>query len=171
MPEGMSMSWIKKITVPPLKSEGWGIFVIDSEGFFSVVSDYGNYAFLWTHPGKPFEQFLMGLSKDYLAGKLSQSGGGPAGRTEFKGEETLRRVKECLLTCRRKEAISRKDARDEWDLLKANNNFCHKDDFEEWLKETSLDWPWDFASYGYPSEIEAFCDRLYPRFVEALSCT
>jgi hypothetical protein len=42
-----------------------------------VVSDYGNFAFAWRNFGDvKFEDFLMKIGEDYLAGKIRLSVGG-----------------------------------------------------------------------------------------------
>jgi hypothetical protein len=54
------------------KTDGWAIVVIDDEiGFFSVVSDWGNYAYLWSAPGCEFRKFLIGCDHHYVWTKIN----------------------------------------------------------------------------------------------------
>lgn len=62
---------LKYYKLPSIKGEGWAHISLNTEtGFFATVSDWGNYAYIWTAPGGEFRAFLMGLQPDYLYGKL-----------------------------------------------------------------------------------------------------
>lgn len=55
--------------VPSHRHQGWGIFLLTSDGMLAVVSDYGNYAFRWSAFGEgDFRHFVMKL----LAADLAQ---------------------------------------------------------------------------------------------------
>lgn len=48
--------------------------LLSDDGFIGVVSDYGNFAFAWRNFGtEKFEDFLLKISTDYLAGKIRLS--------------------------------------------------------------------------------------------------
>src|ERR1700729_2369572 len=71
--EGVTM--LRKYTLHSVDNEGWAVVVIDTkDGYFSTVSDYGNYSFQWNAigEGNEFRKFLIGLQPDYLHGKLMQ---------------------------------------------------------------------------------------------------
>jgi hypothetical protein len=150
-----------KYIVPSVDGlEGWGIFVLDSTGYFSAVTDYGNYAFLWTHHGfEDFREFLMGLDKDYLCSKL--------GKRSYDGDLTLDNIKDQILQLRRDGTFTKEKAREEWDLLEYNN-LENEVEFSNWLGETSIDEAWELARSSYGPDMEAFVTRLYPRFVKEL---
>jgi len=153
---------LRRYKVPSQNCEGWGIFVIGSDGYFSVVSDYGNYAYLWTHHGhEDFRTFLVGLAKDddYLASKISR-------KDVLQGKQTAKCIKETVLQVRRTGNKSREWARDEWDLADSLDDDSIS--YADWYQETKLEDAWDYATYDYPSEARAFCKKLYPRFVELL---
>lgn len=60
--------------LPSVKHEGWAEVVIGDNGFFAVVSDYGNYAFRWNDWGdKSFLDFFCGLEAEYVQRKLDPS--------------------------------------------------------------------------------------------------
>ncbi len=47
--------------------------VLTSDGMFASVTDYGNFSFSWRAYGpKTFKKFLIGLSVDYFANKMTQ---------------------------------------------------------------------------------------------------
>lgn len=50
----------------------WAIVIIDTSiGYFSTVSDWGNYAYLWSAPGCEFRKFITQLNPDYFWGKIT----------------------------------------------------------------------------------------------------
>src|SRR4051812_17884112 len=84
----MALEWIERYDVTSVKHEGWAVVVVDSKGFLGVFSDYGNYAYHWTHFGDDFKKFLAGLDWDYLYGKLMQL----RDARVYDGEATLQKV-------------------------------------------------------------------------------
>ena len=46
--------------------------VLTSDGMFSAVTDWGNFAYAWRHTGMDsFTNFLIGLNVDYFANKMA----------------------------------------------------------------------------------------------------
>lgn len=66
------------------KADGsWALIVVDeARKCFFVNSDFGAWAYFWSHPGRPFKEFLASISKDYLVNKLSR------GKREWDEEAT-----------------------------------------------------------------------------------
>ncbi|SFH21672.1 hypothetical protein SAMN05660649_04288 [Desulfotomaculum arcticum] len=166
------MSDIKfwRYSLPPIDSiEGWGIFLLDSTGMFAAVTDYGNYAFKWTHHGcKDFREFFIdikhGSDNEYYIKKLFQGQ-----EKEFDGENTIKSIKEHILYYRRDGSYSKEFAREEWDLIKEyEHNFISVIDFTRWHDETKIDEAHEFACYDYPSDIKAFGQKLLPRLADVL---
>jgi hypothetical protein len=62
---------LRRYALPSVKGEGWAIIVIGSDGYFSTVSDWGNYSYIWTHPGCEFRKFLVGVDAYYFRGKIT----------------------------------------------------------------------------------------------------
>jgi hypothetical protein len=91
---------IKRYELKPEKPLGdWAIVVVDFDrGFFAAVGDRGNYAYLWTDPGGPFRDFLIGLADDphYLHGKLMS---GRPNREVYDGEATVKAIREAITEC------------------------------------------------------------------------
>lgn len=144
--------------------EGWAHIIISNKGYFSAVSDYGNYAFYWSHHGmKDFRQFLVRIHKswDYVASKL--------GSQEYSGEKTYNRVKEHILQERRAQRLSREEARREFShLVEDCDHLDSPRDFERWYMETKIEEAWEFYSEAYPASLQAFCKKTLKRLSEIL---
>ena len=150
--------------------EGWAIIVIDTAiGYFSTVSDYGNYAYIWGTPGMEFRKFLLGLNTDYLRGKLLH--GRRAETQVFDGDATKAAIKQHLDEADASErecgGICWKWSAVEHDLL-ADRSFEDKSDFESWQSETRIDEPWTFGVWKPDPQATAFCEKVMPRFKKLL---
>lgn len=161
-----------------VKGEGWAWIVVSSSGYFSAVSDFGNYAFFWTHHGcKDFRQFLYNAHKswDYFCSKLSY---GPGNKNkEYDGTGTYERIKEHILEYRkmgghpdRKRFLrgwDRETAREEWDLLHED---CEKveteGDWDHWMRRTNIQDAWEFRHERWPGGLERFCKETLKRLTE-----
>lgn len=145
---------------------GWGIFLLDSTGMFSCVTDYGNYAYKWTHHGMDdFREFFISDSFDYYVNKLYRCNGG---RLEFQPDETVKNIKQSILRSRYDDYMSGDTARNEWDLLDSvdwdmGEIACH-----EWLQQSDLCDAHELFIYDYPADAKALRDRLLPRFSELI---
>lgn len=57
---------------PSVNGEAWGTFILRSDGYFSAVTDFGNYAHRWYHHGRDdFREFVLGVGPDYVVSKLT----------------------------------------------------------------------------------------------------
>jgi hypothetical protein len=152
--------------IPSKDCNGWGKFIIDSTGYFSCVSDYGNYAFQWTAHGEDdFREFLVSLDNDYLMGKLA------GGRTEFDAGLTRQLIREHIFERRKTYDINKLAARNLWDRV---SKLEDKESFKEFFEDDApnegvefSDW-WEMFHYGHPHDLQLFCKHLWPRFKEAL---
>ena len=155
--------------IPSDKHGNWGKFIIDSTGYFSCVTDYGNYAFQWTaHGDDDFREFLVSLNTDYLLGKLS------SGKTVFDERGTRQIIKERIVSMRKdgKYGLDATEARYLYDKV---DDCSTEHDFEEFFREAKdpdgddffRDW-WEMFSQCYDYDLQGFAERLWPRFVEAL---
>ena len=142
--------------------EGWGIIVIDTSiGFFATVSDWGNYSFLWTHPGCEFRKFLCDLEVDYLRSKLLH---GREKDQVFLGDATVAAIRLRL------EEIKELDPLLYGSELEALDDRLpmERGEFEAWQSETVLPDPWSFGVWGHDAQCTAFCERVMPRFKRML---
>jgi hypothetical protein len=152
---------LKEYYLPSIKCEGWGKFVIDDTGYFSVVSDYGNYAYQWTAFGDDFKGFLSHLDADYLMGKLAGR------RAWFDHEATTLALGNEIVRQRKERMIEHDDARDMWDALEGHYG---EQDVIAFMQENwkVFDECGDMLQYDHTPQMRAFARQLYPRFVAEL---
>lgn len=134
--------------------------VMTSDGYFSTVSDYGNYAFWWHAFEGDFRAFFAQCDDGYVLGKLAK-------RDYYDGEATRTRIREHILEYRRDGWLSKDRAREEWDLL----NRCgvdSREDFARWYDETKFDDAAEFAKYDHEPDARMFAERVLPVLREAL---
>lgn len=142
--------------------EGWGIFLLDSTGMFSCVTDYGNYAFKWTHHGmSDFREFFVSDSFDYYIKKLYLNNGG---QLEFQSEETIENIKKNIIHSRLNDYMSEETARREWDLLDSIDWDMGEIAKHDWYIQTDLCDAHEYFIYDYPANVKALRDNLLPRF-------
>jgi hypothetical protein len=147
-----------RYTLSSISGEGWGIFLLTGDAFFATVSDYGNYAFQWRAIGPDdFRVFLSQVGSDYLLSKLSP------GRT-YDGSLTEQAVR-CLIRSHLEETrIDEDDEKRELALLRKHSNLENEHNFHEWSEETALEHePGELYETSHPSDVEAFCAKLFPR--------
>lgn len=160
-----------------VKGEGWAWIVVSSTGYFSAVSDLGNYAFFWTHHGcQDFRQFLYNAHKswDYFASKLSY---GPGNKhKEYDGTATYEMVKNHILEYRRMggspnrlrflNGWDKEKAREEWDLLEECEKLATEGDWDHWMRNTKISDAWEYRCERWPGGLERFCKETLKRLTE-----
>lgn len=157
--DGVSEARLRRYDLPGKNYEGWGIFVIADDGFFSCVTDFGNYAFAWRSFGPCFRSFLCDIETPYLASKLHE------GPKVFYAEATRSRVRKLIHELLEEGALTQEQADEERDGL----GWDHECEFYEWATNgTTLEDVTECATYGFPGQLVGFCDRLWPRFRERL---
>ena len=157
--------------IPSSLNQGWGKFVIDESGYFSCVSDYGNYAFQWPNAGgnTDFREFLCSLSADYLSGKLGN------GERQFKASSTEAKIRQRILEIRRSNkphdefgfGLDKEQAREAYDDLE---NCSSEYEFTKFIEEhwTAFSDNSEILTYGESWDMKNFCEKLYPLFVQEL---
>jgi len=145
---------------------GWAIAILDSRGYFSTVSDFGNYAFQWRNFGpKDFREFFEHLRPDYLLRKIATC-------EVYDGAETLRRVKGHILQERRGQLSSesgergdwtREAARSEWDLAVTSGMETNEFEFWRWSESTCIEDPSQFHEHKPHGDATGFVERTLPR--------
>lgn len=152
-----------RYVVPSNKFGEWGIFLLDSTGYFSVVSDFGNYAYLWTHHGcADFREFLVGLEKDYLCSKLGTKG-------TLDEKKTLQLIGEALDQAEEDGSIPEEEMVEERMILEElDSSDGVEAGFRDWSESTRLNPPWEYLCYSYPPDLLGFAEKVWPRFVELL---
>ncbi len=138
---------------------GWGIFLLDSSGFFATVSDFGNYAYHWNaHGREDFREFLCELDDDYLCSKLKP-------QKVLYERESVQAIREHLRQSAEDGSFTEDEACEEQELLE---ELEHSDDFQEWQKNTRISLPSELLVYGYSHDVRGFAKQVYPRFVQLL---
>lgn len=151
----MDMCW-RYVVHDPKDRSCWAIALLTEDGIFSVISDFGNYAFKWSHTGcKDFREFFVGLEPGYVQGKLGQGF-----KKEFQTEKTCQVIREQILQRRKEGELTKERAKNEMDLVKSLRNEL---DYYEWTQTTSLRHDHDWAVYDHPSDIQNFCKRVLPK--------
>lgn len=154
--------------IPSIKGEGWGIFTLDSTGGFSCVTDYGNYAFRWTHHGMDdFRKFFDRNSYSYILNKLHLG----SGKTkEIDIAATTENIKKHILEYRRDKSMDEDFARSEWDhVINCEEQYDHPQAFfSAWYDGTELDDAPEFSIEDYCPDDKALRDILLPRLTEVI---
>jgi hypothetical protein len=135
--------------------------VISDDGYFSTVSDYGNYVYFWGSAGVCFRSFLAQLDASYLLGKLSP-------KMEYDAPGTLKEIKSHILSERKFGWMDREKARKEWDLLAEHNDLRDPEDFSSWVRDTEFSDAWEMGCERHAPQASAFAERVWPIFAVAL---
>lgn len=162
----MSDVKLYRYVLPSVKGEGWAVVVMGSDGYFSTVSDYGNYAYWWSHHGMDdFRKFVVRCHGDYVRSKLDCS-------TVLDLERTERALKHAICEARRSApGVERKrpgrgldkwEAREAWDRAGSVSNELELND---WFNEYAryLDDYYDLVYYKPAPQITNFVEKLLPR--------
>lgn len=67
----MSDVTLRRYVLKSSKESGWAILVIGSDGYFSAVSDHGNFSYIWSAPGMEFRRFLTRCDPCYFRSKIT----------------------------------------------------------------------------------------------------
>jgi len=141
-------------TIPSAKGEGWAYVMIREDGFFATVSDYGNYAYIWSSTGtKDVREFFLAMRRDwdYFAKKLK-----PELRTNT--EQSFTALREWLtenLSPTDLEAalmLVEEHESDDWDGL------MRDDEFREFCEE-----PWEHSVKELCPDVVAYATKIMPK--------
>jgi hypothetical protein len=162
MATGNGSTTLRKYDLRTASGEWLGRVVIVDDGYFSAITQYGNYAYGWPNHGeRDFRTFLCSLEPDYLCGKLSRA-------DEYDGRATARAVKSKIVGLRRDGYLTKMEARAEWTRLDVHGDLYSREDFGAWLRETPIEDAHAYAVVRYPLNVTAFAERLWPVLREAL---
>lgn len=155
---------IWRYSIPPIdRIEGWGIFLLDSTGMFAAVTDYGNYAFKWSHHGSnDFREFIIKAHKSYgyILEKLASK--------VYSGKKTINHIKRHILEHRWERFYNKEFARKEWELIRDIEDMDNVIGFKEWYDRTHIDDASEFYGEDWTPCAWAFATKLIPRLVEVL---
>ncbi len=143
--------------------EGWAHIFITDSGMFSAVSDWGNYANWWSHPGtKDFREFFLSAERDweYFARKL---------RPEkiLDEEASFKNIKGEILRQRRTKDLTKEQAENAWAALSYHDSWAAYLESSECTD--AFDEAWDFSVQRLHQDVVSFCKRVLPRLAETVA--
>lgn len=160
--------WRYRVPGDPKGGDTGGIVVICSDGYFSTVSDYGNYSFFWGSAGPCFRTFLLRCteSPDYFINKLHH------GDKVLDTEAAVKAAKTYILRARRDRDIKSYEAREAIDELEFVDSLSA---MEHWHNNWYTKLPYDSyeITHGlfpmrYPSDVVQFVTKIMPRLAEMI---
>lgn len=137
-------------------------------GELMIHSSYGTFAHHWGHAGEEFRKFLIGLSKDYLLGKLVPQ----KDLYEYDNVGSLRALRQHILEHRHQGYFTKKWARKVWDASCDLDSFLTSREFiaaceaDEDLRK--LNEPWDFCRTKQCTRYDHFWNEIWVPFVNQL---
>lgn len=145
-----------RFSEPNRNGEGWWIAFIDEAGCFSVLSDFGDYAYRW--PSSPESLGAPNLVRaavrfdgGYVLQKLADN-------DWFDAEATEKAVKQALVS---------RDDREVAEVVRIGNEFdLHTAVHDYDLHQEAMDG--ELARYDYPPQAREFIKQIWPRIVEQL---
>lgn len=136
----------------------WARFWVTSDGCVSIMSDWGNWGYWWTHPGCELREFLCRIDDDYLLRKLCSGR-----RDELNEARSERSIKEHILEYRRRGWYESDFARREWDLVR-QSSFSNEVEAHQWYLETEIQDAYELLRYEPSRQCQAFIEHCWPLF-------
>ena len=147
-------------------------------GEIQIHSSFGSWGHSWSSCAVPFKRFLMGAEFDYVFTKFMGTK-----LDRFDGEASAREVLKWIIEDRRRNGMSKAEAREAWDAFDDVRSMaeCGEHDFGTAMMDVarSLDWRhpmhdnfadprgWPRAT-KYDVQAQGFWRQLWPLFIEAL---
>ena len=159
---------LRRYKLPSVNHEGWALVVLGSDGFFSAVSDYGNYAYIWGAPGCEFRRFLISCDSHYFWSKIVW---GRESRV-FDEEQTTKNVSRRLWEMMGEGKIDK--PQEEEALERLDRAFGGCDDphhaLAEWADDLGFEFDYIEGIYATKPEPQSwdFATKILPRLKEAL---
>lgn len=143
--------------------EGWAYIVIREDGFFATVSDFGDYAYLWSHHGcDDARKFFIRDNWEYIARKLKPE-------EHIHAEKSFNAVFRDIIEDRRDGRLSKEAARERWEHVKY---YTGDDDWEGFIRDDAthgyFDEPWCFAVAELDPMVVRFAKETMPRLAELI---
>jgi len=159
---------LRKYKVDSIKGEGYAYIVIDTDtGFFAAVSDHGNYACRWSHPGKEFRAFLVGIRPDYLFDKLMM---GRSDKWTYDSEAARASIREAIdkLEDPEEKVFEEKLLKGEDPESGLSFDLDEEAGFDDWMELTRLEEAGRHFVQVPEAQCTQFCTVIFPRFQELL---
>lgn len=146
---------------PNINKSSWAIFVFCQDGYFSAITDWGNFSYFWrAHEKADFREFLSKAGTDYMAEKLTN------GAMEFSEEKTIASMRELFKELVDQGEMSASKCR----RLNAELDdvpFSSHEEFSDWCDEHDLQ-AHDYARMDHVSEYYHLKEHVLPRLKEFL---
>ena len=154
--------WVYRLTAP-----NWQQAVLTSDGMFSVISDYGNYAHGWVNwSSSDFRSFFCQLREDYLLRKISVP------QNKYQPEKTRVDLRRAIFMAYKRGCLDREELREVLGLL-YEADLDHAEGIEEFFQEQVGDRDmddllrceaWDVICYGseHDGDAVSYCKLLLP---------
>lgn len=145
--------------------EGWAYIIIREDGFFSTVSDYGNYAYLWSSTGcDDVRKFFLRSARDwdYFARKLCP-------KEELDIEATVKNLREGV------KELMKDGSREEFEARQVKHlidDLEGDDDWEGFVREGLVvrffETPWEYTVRRLNRDVEAYAKKIFPKLVKLI---
>lgn len=162
-------TWRYVLPSLPKGEDSWSIVFVDSTGCVAVLSDYGDWCYRWVtkHCGfDDFRKFLVQADWGYVAMKLG------LGREDalrvYDGEATRKNIRRRIREARRDGSLSKKQARDEWELAGSDIEDNGLVGFHEWYQHTKFSDAYECAVYRMSHGLHHWVTVSFPRLKEVL---
>jgi hypothetical protein len=145
--------------------DGYAMIVLGDNGYFSAISDYGSYAYFWPYHGmKDFREFFAKRDEDwsYMLGKLCPK------PWPYDGAESVKTIKERILTARRQRYWDRVRARMEWERVTDCNVEESIIAFHDWYLSTTMEDAAECCEHSAPPQAVHFCKVTLARFSKVI---
>lgn len=110
----ITKSTVEVYKIRNAKNSAWADITIDGHeksGRLSISSDYGDWAYYWSHCGSSFKDFLCNLDIGYVSGKFGTD-------RYFNFDATIKSWKRQVIDERRAEYLKPSEARELFDEIK-----------------------------------------------------
>jgi hypothetical protein len=152
----------------------WGHIAIIQTGPESVDvvinSDYGSYAYFWTHCGKDPKKFLCKIDMHYAMNKFTNGK-----MYEPDPDKYSDQIKRTIINLRRDGDLNEQDARDAWDELLEIVEEYHKGDilfhklvYSDWFEKVFKDYDGLPNAKRIKSEVSGFWEKIWIPFIDEL---
>lgn len=146
---------------PVLPREGGGV---NASAEWTCNSSFGVFGHYWSSMGEPFAEFIKGVDRDYLLGKI-------AGGRVSDERETIKKIRAEIRSLRKRRQITADQARaavDSLDSLVSEHTgeiLFHELYMDDAISEIGIELG-ECVAMRWPDQAEAFAKRLWPLFVE-----
>jgi hypothetical protein len=128
--------WFYRLPPTDGRSFEWAEVVLGSNGFFSAVSDYGNYSFRWTHFGdRDFRAWLLGVDEHYVRSKIMACSNRKS--DIYDDRSSLQAARRAICELRREGWLEKEDARAAWDEIDDDYGQLHTEfEWNDWANHS-----------------------------------